>query len=116
MASDAKSVVPQLVCIEDIRGKMSRREGAKRYVYYQKGENPLSRTPQHRGISTPHPENNRAQSMNSGDISLVLVFEPRTNDEGPVLLARLDDPSLIVRAARAAVTAAQKRAAELRGV
>lgn len=52
----------------------------------------------------------------SGDISLVLVFEPRTNSEGPVMIARLDDPSLIARAARAAIGAAQKRAAELRGV
>jgi hypothetical protein len=115
MASDAKSFVPQLVCIEDIRGKMSRRGGAKRYVYYQKGENPLSRKPQHLGISTP--QFNREQLMASGDISISLVFEPRGNAEGgPVLIARVDDPFLIVRAARAAIGAAQKRAAELRGV
>jgi hypothetical protein len=110
MAFDAKGAVSQLVCIEDIRDKMSRNVGAKRYVYYQKGKNLLSRKPQHWGTSTPQ------SKMTSGDISLALLFEPRNNEESPVLIARVDDPSLIVRAARAAIGAAQRRAAELRGV
>jgi hypothetical protein len=112
----AGSRVTQVAQIQHFKAQMSRK-GAKMCTYISEGEkkSPFI-PPQYLGISIPHPENNRDQSMNSGDISLVLVFEPRTNDEGPVLLARLDDPSLIVRAARAAVTAAQKRAAELRGV
>lgn len=49
----------------------------------------------------------------SGDVSVALVYEPHTHREGPVLIARLDDPALVVRAARSAIGAAQRRATEL---
>jgi hypothetical protein len=51
--------------------------------------------------------------MSSGDIALVLLFEPRTNRENPVMIARVDDPSLIAQAAAAAIGAAQRRADEM---
>lgn len=92
---------------------MSREEG-KTCTYISEGErkSPFN-LPQPRGTSTSQSNNNREQLMASGDISLVLLFEPRTNREGPVMIARVDDPSLIARAARVAVGAAQKRAAEM---
>ena len=111
----AGSRVTQVAQIQHFKTQMSRK-GAEMCTYISEGERKSPFIPPHcRGTSTP--QFNRKHSMASGDISLALVFEPRGNAEGgPVLIARLDDPSLIVRAARAAIGAAQRRAAELRGV
>jgi hypothetical protein len=46
-------------------------------------------------------------------ISLMLVYEPATSRQGPVPLARIEDGELAVLVARAAIAAAESRAAEL---
>jgi hypothetical protein len=46
-------------------------------------------------------------------ISLMLVYEPATSRQGPVPLVRIEDAELAMLVARAAIAAAESRAAEL---
>lgn len=46
-------------------------------------------------------------------ISLMLVYEPATSQQGPVPLVRVEDAGLAVMVARSAIAAAEARALEL---
>jgi hypothetical protein len=51
--------------------------------------------------------------MVSGDITLLLVYEPRTSKQGPIPLARVDNPGLAMKVAQSAIAEAEARASEL---
>ena len=49
----------------------------------------------------------------SARITLMLVYEPPSDHEGPIPLARVDDPTLTLRVAESAIIQAEARALEL---
>jgi hypothetical protein len=51
--------------------------------------------------------------MASGDIVLMLVYEPPTTKRGPIPLVRVDNPDLALRVAQSAIADAEARASEL---
>jgi hypothetical protein len=46
-------------------------------------------------------------------ISLMIVYEPGTSQQGPIPLVRVEDAELAVMVARSAIAAAESRASEL---
>jgi hypothetical protein len=64
----------------------------------------------------PHIEANPLQQHEktmSGDLTVVLLYEPRAVGEGPVLLAHVNDPFVVEMAAKSVIRAAEERAAKL---
>jgi hypothetical protein len=51
--------------------------------------------------------------MGCSSITLMLIYEPATSQQGPVPLARVDDQNLAVMVARSAIAAAEARAQTL---
>jgi hypothetical protein len=48
-------------------------------------------------------------------VTLILVYEPDHSEQGPVPIARVNDPVLSLAAARSAIAAAEARAATFSG-
>jgi hypothetical protein len=49
----------------------------------------------------------------SGDLAIVLLFEPRSIGKGPVVIGRVSDPSVVELAAKSIIRAAETRAADV---
>jgi hypothetical protein len=49
----------------------------------------------------------------SGDLAVVLLFEPRSIRNGPVVIGRVSDPSVVELAAKSIIRTAEVRAASI---